>query len=228
MPTMNSMNSIITLSRKTLNKKTPSNLRIIFSNHMTLECQFSRWGACAGWKNWRLMVHSLALLLVCGCVCVGVAVVSGGFQSLLASDWIWNVPQKSIKSQSLFFVPFLSVSLQTEMMLIPRSGVVEWQVTERLIQRERKQEVTLERVPAAGNEKQRQKVRHIDWKAMRSKWVDLLILGWQCFSPGLSLNILKIPFTPFYFVCASFPSLTASSSVSCDIHSFSLSTFITL
>lgn len=148
--------------------------------------------ACVGWKNWRLMVHSVALLLlVCGCVCRSHC----GFRRFSVTYNLRFDLKCFTKEHQKVKVSFFSLSSSVGrwMMLIPHSGGVEWQMTEGLVQQERTQAATSERVTAAGNGKQQQRS---GTSIGRRGEVSDQIYWWHCFSL----------FT-FYLCCFLFLSL---------------------
>ncbi len=91
---------------------------------------------------------------VCVCVCLGATVVFNTFNLSFDQNCFPKEHQKSMSP--LFSLP-PSSSVGRWTMLIPRSGGAEWQMTEGLIQQERKRGITSERVTAAGNGKQQQR-----------------------------------------------------------------------
>lgn len=117
-------------------------------------------------------------------VCVGVSVVLC-FHSVLPLFWTEMFHKWASKSQYLvflflFFCPFPPsfTAGRWMMLLIPRSGGVEWQMTEVLVQQEGepKREATTERLATADNRENRKRSSTSIGRWGRSKWPDLPML----------------------------------------------------
>lgn len=167
-------------------------------------------------------------------VCVGVSVVLC-FHSLLPLFWTEMFYKWASKSQYLvflflFFCPFPPsfTAGRWMMLLIPRSGGVEWQMTEVLVQQEGepKREATTERLATADNRENRKGQAH-----RLGGEVEVSDRIYRCCSCSLSLHSLFSPhcfcsFISFFFFLPLYLYHTENTHTHLHLHSSDCSIFL--